>query len=191
MVSNGPSPRQAAGPGGHPWGHRVTRLLRAGALPLATELCRMDSSLDAVCPVCRREEETAFHFAFKCWMYNEAREELDGSAVAILPPELLRAYRGERGAEGMMAVLLDGGPLAWPRRFVRPAWATLESLPPLGRAQEKMNPGPRGEWMEKVACFMAKAWRMRCKVLKPVDRWTLASDAHCCEELYHRVRYPS
>ena len=88
-----------------------------------------------------------------------------------------------------MAVLLDGGPLAWPRRFPRPAWATLECLPPLGRAQERMQLEPRTEWMEKVACFMAKAWRMRCRVLKPVSQWPSASDAHCCEELYHRVRY--
>ena len=67
----------------------------------------------------------------------------------------------------------------------------IGELTTVGRAQERMKPEPRSEWLKKVACFMAKAWRTRCRHLMPVEQWTIASDAHCCEELYRRVRYPT
>ncbi len=178
---------------GHRVGRLVLRVARSGALPLRTELRRIDKSSSTRCPMCSLADESIHHFAFHCPAYTGPRSLLRDAASRLLPIGLLRTFSDPTTPlASRFALISDPGFALWPSFFPIPPWARRHALPPLARGLAQLPRSQRLAWYQACTNFFARAWRIRCIALfqAPLASRRPPNDALMIAALRSRSNYP-
>ena len=176
FVQRGPHPSGFLLRHGNYIGRYIKFCLRAGCLPVAEELHRLDRArYSNHCDLCLHARlhqlpvtESGVHFVLDCPSLAAHRGRLfhDLAVLLIDYPLVGRLLREpDQDPTVRLAILLDPGAPTWPRAMPAPEHATLESLPILGRALAELPHSVRVRMHSLVTAFLVDIWFRRAALL--------------------------